>query len=156
MSCELKRRHKTHDYTGENNPNWKGCKIKCTGCNEKIIWYKSKTRKCKKCYHDLRKQLITGKNNPNWRGGISKSGYSFDFNKELKKEIFKRDKYVCQLCFIYPTSDLTVHHIDYNKMNSSKLNLITLCRSCNSRVNFRRDCWKIFFQEKIKQKYNKS
>ena len=33
---------------------------------------------------------------------------------------------------------LAIHHIDYNKKNNKEENLITLCRSCNVKVNFNR------------------
>jgi 5-methylcytosine-specific restriction endonuclease McrA len=40
---------------------------------------------------------------------------------------------------------LDVHHIDYDRKNSSEDNLITLCRQCNIRANFNRGYWEEFF-----------
>ena len=46
-------------------------------------------------------------------------------------------------------TNLTVHHIDYNKQNCKESNLITLCNSGNARVNFNRKYWIGFFKNKI-------
>ncbi len=94
------------------------------------------------------KKLSKGKNNPNWRGGIGKLPYSFNFNKELKELIKKRDNYVCQLCF--KSSKLQVHHIDYDKKNCNPENLITLCRSCHCKTNYNRKYWKKYCKEILK------
>lgn len=90
--------------------------------------------------------------NPNWQGGISKLPYSFDFDRQLKELIRKRDNRTCQLCGKRKRAnyDLTVHHIDYDKQNSNPKNLITLCRSCNNKVNSGRKQWTRFFQSKLK------
>ena len=84
----------------------------------------------------------------NWQGGISKKPYSFDFNKELKELIKRRDNYTCQLCDKNPVHS-AIHHIDYNKKNSNPINLILLCRICNSKVNFNREYWTKYFQIKL-------
>jgi hypothetical protein len=77
--------------------------------------------------------------------GLDKREYPKEFDTKLKIFIFKRDNYTCQKCGIYPCNDLTVHHIDYNKLNNKKSNLITLCRKCNSLVNHNRDYWYAYF-----------
>lgn len=87
---------------------------------------------------------------PNWRGGISREPYDFGFDEELKEEIRSRDGYTCQLCGetgggAKDGRDLAVHHIDYDKSNSSRDNLISLCARCNSRVNFSRAKWEESF-----------
>jgi len=83
---------------------------------------------------------------PGWRNGISKLPYAFDFDRKLKDEIKKRDSYQCMLCGMPEIETITrkhfIHHIDYNKLNSNPENLITLCVSCNSKVNFNREYWK--------------
>ena len=99
-----------------------------------------------------------GNKNPNWIDGRSYKPYTKEWTKKLRDEIVKRDGYICQLC--NKTEDeqnktdslkrgLTVHHIDYDKRNCEKKNLITLCRRCNSIVNFKREDWMKFFQKKI-------
>ncbi|CAK0756422.1 hypothetical protein CCP3SC1AL1_2270002 [Gammaproteobacteria bacterium] len=87
-----------------------------------------------------------GKDNPAYIHGESCRKYPFTFSKELKSNVFKRDEYVCQRCKKYPCNDLTVHHIDYNKENNLKNNLITLCRRCNCQVNANREYWTKYFQ----------
>lgn len=77
--------------------------------------------------------------NPNWRGGLSFLDYPPEFSYYLKKKIRKRDRCKCQIC--ETKDDLTVHHINYDKMNCSWNNLITLCRKCNSKINYKRDYW---------------
>ena len=99
---------------------------------------------------------LIGELNGNWKGGLSKLPYAFEFTNELKESIRKRDNYECQNCgltneehLITYDESLPIHHIDYNKQNCFKNNLITTCKQCNSRANFNRDCWKEFYQNKI-------
>jgi len=82
---------------------------------------------------------------PRWLGGIGKLPYSFDFNEELKELVKKRDGYMCQFPDCGTDKDLAVHHIDYQKMNSDPKNLITLCRTHNTKVNSNREYWKEVF-----------
>ena len=81
-------------------------------------------------------------------GGISiHTGYGIDFTRELKEQIKQRDNYRCQECGCsYLESKLHIHHIDYDKTNNVIGNLITLCNRCNSKVNYNRNQWKIYFQ----------
>jgi len=83
---------------------------------------------------------------PNWKGGISFEPYSVDWKETLKRSIRERDYYICQLCKEYGN---VVHHIDYNKQNCNPNNLICLCFRCNSKVNFKREYWTKYFQDKI-------
>lgn len=75
-----------------------------------------------------------------WKGGTSKEPYPFGFTENLKLYIKGMYHFECQLC--RSLSDLMVHHIDYVKNNICLDNLICLCRSCNSKVNFNREYWK--------------
>ena len=74
-----------------------------------------------------------------WNGGTSNLPYAYIFTEELKKQIKERDNHICALC--KEKKDLVVHHINYDKMNCNLSNLITLCRSHNSIVNFERNYW---------------
>lgn len=112
-------------YVGENHP----------------MYGKHHSEETKKKMSDA----VSGKNHNNWRGGIGNLPYAFDFNEELKELIKKRDGYTCQFPSCDIDIDLTVHHIDYDKMNSDPKNLITLCREHNSKVNFNRENWEIYF-----------
>lgn len=80
--------------------------------------------------------------NPNWCGGKSFEQYSFNWRETLKKAIRERDNYLCRIC---KNKGSCVHHIDYNKKNCNTDNLITLCRKCHVKTNFKRDFWITYF-----------
>ncbi len=129
--------------SGRRNPNYKGGKPNCLECGKSITYYSKKCDKCK---------YINSEDSPNWQGGKSFEEYPKDFNNELKEKIRKRDKYKCQLCgitknehLIIRNRTLDVHHIDYNKKNCLKNNLITICGKCNLKVNYNREFWKLYF-----------
>lgn len=88
-----------------------------------------------------------------WKGGISFEPYSPDFNKNLKRKIKIRDNYTCCVCN-KKTQKLSIHHIDYDKLNSNEKNLISLCNSCHSKTNINRDKWEVFFVSIINEKYD--
>ena len=99
---------------------------------------------------------LKGEENSSWRGGNSFEPYSPDFNTMIKWKIKKRDNCTCQLCGKTEGEEmekygckLAVHHIDYDKKNSSAENLITLCKVCNNKVNLNRQYWKAQFQDKL-------
>ena len=84
---------------------------------------------------------------PGWQGGISCEPYCDAWNDlSYKEDIKLRDNYECQNPDCHKTSNrLTIHHIDYNKKNCHPNNLITVCNSCNSRANSKREEWKLFY-----------
>lgn len=93
-----------------------------------------------------------GENNPNWRGGVSFDPYPPEWTEELRESIRIRDERVCQLCGKTEEQEnrkLSVHHIDHDKNNCGPCNLITLCNSCNNKVNFNRRHWIRFFRSKL-------
>ena len=111
------------------------------------------SKKCSQEYHGKHiyewRNNSKGENNPSWKGGISKEPYNFDFDEELKKLIRKRDNYKCQICGNFQKEciqKLSIHHIDYNKKNSNPDNLISLCKKCHHKTNYRRDYWINYFQ----------
>lgn len=68
--------------------------------------------------------------------------------------ILKRDNHTCQKCGIIEENyyrGLDVHHIDYNRINNDKNNLICLCHRCNVRANKNRDYWFAYFTYLIKE-----
>ena len=95
-----------------------------------------------------------GKLHPCYIDGLSLTKYTKEFNAKLKLIILKRDNFRCSLCKttnkkhkeIYKGMSLTIHHIDYNKKNCKDKNLITLCVSCNFKVNYKRKYWKKYFR----------
>lgn len=77
-----------------------------------------------------------------WKGGISFEPYSVDWTKTLRRSIRERDNYVCQLCGkLQGDRAFGIHHINYDKKDSSPDNLITLCHRCHSKTNFNRKYW---------------
>lgn len=118
----------------------------CVDCGKKIGY---QSERCYSCAN-------TGYHHPNWQGGKSNLPYPFEFNIQLRNEIRERDNYTCQKCGMTEENHLKlfqeklhIHHIDYDKMNSKKNNLIALCIQCNSEVNFNRNYWKQYFEEKL-------
>ena len=120
-----------------------------------------------KTIEGIRKRM-TGKNNPmygvhligdkngNWLGGKSFEPYTPDFNGQFKRAIRERDNHCCVVCN-KPQEELkrclSVHHIDYNKLNSFPQNCVSLCRGCHLQTNKNRKAWIVFFQKLLKEKY---
>ncbi len=119
--------------TGDKNPS------KRLDVRKKI----SKALKGRKC------PWMEGSRNHGWNNGSSFEPYSMDWTETLRRSIRERDHYICQLCG-KPQGDIAhdVHHQDYNKKNCNSDNLITLCHSCNSKVNKNRDYWTKYFQSR--------
>jgi hypothetical protein len=137
-----------------NNPQGKRIKHFCVDCNKELSKDSSSKKRCWKCYV---KWAQISENNPNYIDGTS-GLYPLEFNEELKENIRKFDNYICQNCgmteeehLITIGTILNVHHIDYNKKNCNKNNLITLCRQCNLRANYNREYWKELYEIKIKE-----
>ena len=104
----------------------------------------------------LEKPRPCGELNSNWQGGISKLPYSFEFNEEFKTLTRERDNNTCQLCGKTKEQEgrnLCVHHISYDKENncSNEDNFITLCTSCNAKVNVNRGYWEKFFKDMLQE-----
>ena len=114
---------------------------------------RSDAERCQDCNFKFQ----VGPNNPNYVNGESNKGY-IGFTEPLKQEIRLRDNHKCQLCsmendehlLLYNCS-LPVHHIDYDKSNPSKSNLITLCIQCHMRTNYDRLQWQSYFQTNFAQ-----
>lgn len=133
---------------GKNNPNFRHGWFKCPDCGKELKHNLSKPHRCWKCYQKFNK----GANHPRWLEGISKFPYAFEFTLELKEEIRIRDSQKCQKCNKSSNQNqkesrklLPVHHINYNKQDCRKENLITLCSSCHTKSNTNRDYWFAYY-----------
>lgn len=94
------------------------------------------------------KLKISGEKSHLWNGGTSYEDYAIEWTNRLKLSIRERDNFTCQVCGkIEEERSHDVHHIDYNKKNCSNLNLVTLCRKCHMRTNFKREAWIRFFNK---------
>ena len=81
----------------------------------------------------------SGENSHFWKGGVSFEPYPLGWTKIFKEQIRARDNYTCQNlhCGVPEVEcgrKLDVHHVDYNKSNLDRSNLISLCKSCHSKT----------------------
>lgn len=127
------------------------------GHEHSISWHNWNSGwRCPACHHEKLSIIFSGPNSHFWKGGISCEPYCDEWaDKEYKLGILERDNHMCQNPACWKTTNrLTIHHIDYDKQNCRPWNLITLCRSCNSRANYERDWHSRFYKRIMKFKYN--
>lgn len=135
-------------FTGENNPMYGNTHTEEARKKMERTWFEKGGIPWNIGFGEY----IIGENNPNWQEGISFEPYSTEFNDLLKEKIRKRDKYICQECGSQQNTlsrRLDIHHIDYDKKNNNPSNLISLCNSCNLKVNHNRDYWTKLFKNKM-------
>jgi hypothetical protein len=117
------------------------------------LYGKDKAKEIKKKQSNSLKGKNLKEKNGSWKGGIAFLPYPYVFNNILKNKIRKRDKYNCQKCKKneqFLGYNLNIHHIDYNKQNNNKNNLICLCNICHAKTNFNRNYWLNYFQNYMK------
>ncbi len=116
-----------------------------------IIWSSwQRGRRCPTCKNINN----SGSSHWNWQGGISCEPYCQDWTKEYKEFIKERDGYKCLNPYCYKGNIiLGVHHIDFNKKSCGPENLITICKSCNSRANKDRKWHKAWYQTILNKRY---
>lgn len=117
---------------------------------------KHHSEKVRRKISNHQKGIHAGEKHYNWKGGISDNPYPTEFNRELKRRIRERDNFTCQLCGRTEKEELeelnrvlSVNHIDFDKENLSPNNLNTLCLRCNVKINYNRDEYLYYFQERI-------
>lgn len=90
-----------------------------------------------------------GKNSLWWRGGVTQSPYPDEFNRYLKQEIRSRDNHECQCCGenVHRSKRGHVHHIDGNKQNCDKSNLVLVCATCHNAIHGRNNITSIKIEE---------
>lgn len=124
----------------------------CPECEKEFVtipYYKDKLTFCSmECKNNYHSKIMSLDGNPRWIGGCSDK-YDFKFTTELKEQVRNRDNNCCRLCGLtneenieFYKGSLPIHHIDYNKQNSSINNLITLCNSCHAKTNANRKQWR--------------
>jgi hypothetical protein len=89
-----------------------------------------------------------GSTNHRWLGGQTNEPYSINCNNKLRESIRKHDNFKCRECG--KENSRIVHHIDYNKLNSSPKNLITLCLVCHGKTGINRKYWTEHFNNLMK------
>ena len=91
---------------------------------------------------------MRGEQSPNWKGGITsetQARVNTTEWKELRKEIYERDNWTCQLCKKHCRKSIQCHHITPYRISNdnSKSNLITLCISCHIKVEWNWEHYKV-------------
>ncbi len=82
----------------------------------------------KSCQTIWRNQQYVGARHKLWKGG---------WNVNYRKLILESGKKpICLLCSEADTRIIVVHHIDENRSNNSKKNLVWLCRNCHHLVHY--------------------
>lgn len=119
---------------------------KCIICKINYITSKRTQKHCsKECLKTTQSIKISGNKNYFYINGNNKNKRSYrgDNWNLIRKQIYKRDNYICQDCGIKCISKkylknkkesnriIQCHHIDYNKKNNKEENLITLCLKCH-------------------------
>lgn len=136
-----------------------------------IVGYKKGAETLKANWQDPEfREAHSGENGANWQGGISNLPYCYLFNNEFKernREFFNRTCMLCDKTEAEIIEDMIVrgkrpcklhiHHITYNKNtccdNTAPL-FVSLCISCNNKVNANREYWEQYFTNLIMTNYN--
>lgn len=133
-----------YEFSKDRKSIWL-CLCEC-GNHKNVTSYNLISGKTKSC-GCLRQD---GTKNVRWNGGYSRKDYPKEWNSILRTEIRNRDNHICK----YPNCDyddtkrkmkLDVHHIDGNKRNCQKKNLISLCHSHHSKVEQSPRSWENIF-----------
>lgn len=147
-SIKCKAEHQKSILLGKNNPKWRGGKVKrkCDFCGKEfeIPRHRSKGSQknfyCSiKCKAEHQETTMLGANNINYIHGLSHDyraryriveGYT-----TWRKEVYKRDSYVCRKCGDDAGGNLNAHHLNgYSwdvKNRTNVENGVTLCEKCH-------------------------
>lgn len=161
-------RSKSEALQGKQNHRYNSVNVKCAYCHKKLIrsQYFIKHRInhfCDyKCMGKWRSKYLIGKKSVAYIHGHGNLPYSNAFTDILKEKIRQRDNYTCQNCGCKEENhyrankqiNLTVHHIDYNKMNCKESNLITVCNCCNIQANANIDYWFAYYTYLMNKKHS--
>lgn len=110
--------------------------------------------RCPECFKIRQVINNSGPNCNFWKGGIANEPYCQIWIPEFKQIIRDRDGNKCLNPTCENGNNISVHHIDYNKKNCEKENLITVCRSCNSKANKDRKWHESWYKAILFRRYN--
>ena len=128
-------------FVGENAPTWSGGGITCIckTCGKEFIsqrsrilagWGKFCSRRCQGIQWS---KESSGSANLRWLGGKSSEPYTSDFNKVTKSFIRQRDGNECLLCGRNKSERIIhVHHIDYDKKNTTPVRHKCTTNQCSN------------------------
>lgn len=141
--CWLCYNHKKHPLTGGRKIT--STIIECSNCGKEFLEYQWYIKRSKHlfCSKECFRKWNRGKNHFWYRGGSGWSKYPKEFFA-LREQIRARDNYKCRLCGIPQIEcfdKLSVHHINYDKYDLRSNNLISLCRKCHRKTNYKREEW---------------
>ena len=147
---------------GENNPNWRGGKIKsiCEMCGKEFFvnLYKSNSNELGKyCSKKCKDLSNSGERSPRWKGGTTYFPYCSKFNKRRKedvREFFGRKCLACGAEEIEFRKRLSVHHVDHDKeqgCNGKPFNLVPLCKNCHAKEIFREEEYKKYINKTLEE-----
>lgn len=92
-------------------------------------------------------EASSGSRNGRWNGGTANLPYTYEFIKFLRKQIRQECKYICALCSRECLGKSGhVHHIDYDRENNIRENLILLCSRCHGRTHVDRESWRAILE----------
>ena len=88
---------------------------------------------------------------------LSRERTTLFYDKHYREIILNEQDCKCAECHISNTdATFHLHHIDYNKLNDERSNLIFLCHSCHSKTtSSNRDKWINYYTLKNKKYYDK-
>lgn len=134
---------------------------------KKSRFLKGKDKTCsKKCEAIQKSRTREGKNNPNYVNGESNLPYCEKFNRNFRKRVRAFFGNKCVYCgktkVENNNKNMSVHHVTYQKgicCDGDDINgrlFVTLCDSHHPMTNAprKREYWKKYFTELIKEKYN--
>ncbi len=136
--CSARCQHRF--IRGVNHQNYNTVVIKCSQCRKDVARCPSLLRDnvfCdQKCYGDWVSENNRGENHPNWTGGTDESRRLRGTKEwaDWRREVYERDDYTCQLCFLKGL-ELQPHHVrrrvDYPELTFDVGNGVTLCKECH-------------------------
>lgn len=158
LSIALKRKYKEDEEFRRRH--LEGAKRAGEKLRGRVAWNKGQTKETnesvRKVSEGLKERFRDKTQHPSWQGGLSFEPYSTDFDRKLKMRIQERDGWKCSLCGRKQEDGMyfQVHHIDYDKKNSSVNNLILLCNSCHAKTNYQRGFWQGFLFGLVVRRFN--